>query len=143
MMAGLREEIEPRRMPRALQLENPLVVAYARNKPATPVSQGATPQPAELYLMSFFVRTGTGVDPEYVVRLQNIVEHGRDIAVDLDTLFPGVNITAWEEVDLALDTPHPRRAWGGQVPPAARTPLAQTRVTVSAIDMRTFIGRTD
>jgi hypothetical protein len=146
-MAGLSEEINPRRMPRALELENPLIIGYTTGKPAIPVFEAVSPLPEGVYLMNFFVRTGTGLSskPEYVIRLQNVVEHSADVLVDLASIFPGLRMSSWEETTLALDTVGPRRQWGptppaplvGEHAPGAAAPI----VTLSALDMRTFVVR--
>lgn len=140
-MVGLSEEIEPLRMPRALQQENPIVVFYTSGKPAHTTSLNINPQPEQLYLMSWFVRTGTAVDPEYILRLQNVVEGSDDLHVDLNHLFPNITIASWDEFDLALDAAQPRRQWGGQVAPLPRAKDQAPFITLSPLDMRTFLVR--
>ena len=130
-------------MPRALQLENPLVLAYTTGVPSIPTSQLIQPQPDSLYLMSWFVRTGSSLDPEYVLRLQNIVEGGPDITVDLNALFPSLNIISWEELGLALDNVEPRTQWGGQAALTRGANVTSSVVTVSSMDMRTFLVRVE
>eukprot|EP00048_Salpingoeca_helianthica_P016244 m.231252 g.231252 ORF g.231252 m.231252 type:complete len:935 (-) comp18297_c0_seq1:121-2925(-) len=144
LLAGLLNEVEEVRMARALQHENPLVVGYTTGHPSRLRSQGVSPLPENVYLMSWFVRTGTPAagHTEYVLRLQNVAEHSADVTVDLSTLFPSLTKISVEETTLALDTPHQRQPWGDLHPaPMPRGAVSSPLVTLSSLDMRTFVVR--
>ena len=143
LMAGLHNTVQAQRMSRALEHENPIIVAYTKGVPNVLVSQAINPLPSSIYLLSWFVRTGTSASPEYVLRLQNVIEHSADVVVDLAALFPALRLTSWRETTLALDAPAPRRQWGGQVPmvPLVPSGSGDTRIVLSALDMRTFIAK--
>jgi len=120
-----------------------LIVAYTTGQPGRPVAQGIAPLPENVYLMSWFVRTGSPATghTEYVLRLQNVAEHSADVEVDLSTLFLGVAVELIEETTLALDNVGPRRTWGS----VASVPLVEGKSTsspsvvlLSSLDIRTF-----
>ena len=46
----------PPRLPRALQLEHPLVVAYTNGRPVVPLMSAMSPLPENIYLMSLHTR---------------------------------------------------------------------------------------
>ena len=120
-----------------------LSLSLSRSRSVLILAQGVSPLPENIYLMSWFLRTGSPSSGqyEYVLRLQNVAEHSADVTVDLAVLFPSLTQISVEETTLALDTPHQRQQWGSVRPETRPRGLLSSVVTLSSLDMRTFIVR--
>ena len=160
ILAGAASTVEPLRLRRALEFENPPLIMYS-NQPdnAEPIvrTQSLTMKslPAGLHLLSLYVRMSAAHSGslQLVVQLQNTVEHGAQIKLDggMRALlgFAARNqLVGCTETTLTLQQPLVEsrrlvwRAHGGSSgghSPEVQGDCLSSDLTVDALDIRTFV----
>eukprot|EP01051_Picozoa_sp_SAG22_P006675 SAG22_NODE_444_length_10453_cov_8.586343_6_plen_144_part_00 len=128
--------------------------AESRGKDYGTSTSLATPLPAGLHLLSFYIRQPKTADSavmEIVVQLQDVVEHAAAVVLKggiAALLGSSVAIAACTETTVTLQQPlaeNRRLVWlaadgtdGGQTP-AAAVDCATEAIAVRALDIRTFV----
>jgi hypothetical protein len=163
ILAGAASTVEPLRLHRALEFENPPLIMYSTTVntievPVTQTTQVVEALPAGLHLLSLYVRMPSAArndsNVQLVVQLQNTVEHGEPLTLKsgINSLLGAVSsrLLTCTETTLTLQQPlaeNRRLVWrahdgslGGYSPDVQGDgDCLSSDLIVNALDIRSFV----